>query len=228
VLAQPAQSLTDLALGIVVVMLAFQLRRTPAHELGRSPTAHGYWLAAFWWAGIAALAGAVHHGVIVRSDRWAQVSWAIISVMVVVAVSYLLAGTVAEVLGPGRARVFWLLRSIGLLAYVAAAASGHAGVTAMLSCESLTMLSVLALWAWAAHQRHPMAGPVLLAVLASGGAAACQALSADITHLVGLDPISTYHLAQIAGMALLYRAVSRPGLSRDLTVIVARESRQNG
>jgi Family of unknown function (DUF6962) len=200
-------SLTDLALGIVVITLAVQMRRVP--------TIHRHWQAAFWWAGVAALAGAVHHGVIVRWDRPAEISWAAISVVIVVAVSYLLAGTVAEVLGPGRARVFWLLRSLGLAAYLGAAVTGHAGVAAMLTCESLTMLSVLGLWGWAAIHNHPLARPVLLGVLASGGAAGLKALSPDVTAVVGLDPTSAYHLGQIVGMLLIYRAVSRP---RDLAV----------
>jgi hypothetical protein len=202
VLAQPAMSLTDLALGIVVVALALQMRKVP--------TVNRHWLSSFWWAGIAALLGAVHHGVVVRWARPAEISWAAISVLIVVAVSYLLAGTVAEVLGPGRSRVFWLLRSLGLVAYLAAAVTGHAGVTAMLTCESLTMLSVLGLWGWAAVHDHPLARPVLIAVLASGGAAGLKALSPDLTAVVGLDPTSAYHLGQILGMVLLYRAVSRP------------------
>jgi uncharacterized protein DUF6962 len=205
VIAQPAMSLTDLALGIVVIILVLQLRRMP--------TINRHWLSAFWWAGVAALAGAVHHAVIVRWDRPAEISWAAISVLIVVAVSYLLAGTVAEVLGPGRARVFWLLRSIGLVAYLGAAVTGHAGVTAMLTCESLTMLSVLGLWGWALVHDHPLARPVLLWVLASGGAAGLKAISPDVTGVVGLDPTSAYHLGQIVGMVLLYRAISRP---RDL------------
>lgn len=195
-------SLTDLALGIVVVALALQMRKVP--------TVNRHWLYSFWWAGVAALLGAVHHGVVVRYARPAEISWAAISVLVVVAVSYLLAGTVAEVLGPGRSRVFWLLRSLGLVAYLAAAVTGHAGVTAMLTCESLTMLSVLGLWGWAAVHGHPLARPVLVAVLASGGAAGLKALSPDLTAMVGLDPTSAYHLGQILGMVLLYRAVSRP------------------
>jgi hypothetical protein len=200
VLAQPAQSLTDLALGLIVVALALQLRRMPA--------VHRYWRASFWWAGTAALAGAVHHAVFVRWAQPAKISWTIISVFVVVAVSYLLAATVQEVLGPGRARAFWLLRSLGLIAYLIAAVSGHAGVTAMLMCESLTMLSVLALWGWALLHDHPMARPVVAAVLAMGAAAGAQALSPSVTGLIGLDPTSAYHLAQIVGMVLLYRAVS--------------------
>ena len=54
-LAQPAQSLTDLALGVVVVALAVRLARVP--------TANRHWFRAFGWAGIAALAGAFHHAV---------------------------------------------------------------------------------------------------------------------------------------------------------------------
>ena len=204
VIAQPAQSLTDLALGIVVITLAVYLRRTPAVDR--------YWLAPFWWAGIAALAGAVHHAVAVRWARSAQISWAAISVLVVVAVSYLLAATVRAVLGAGRARVFWLLRSVGLVAYLGAAVSGHAGVTSMLLCESLTMLSVLGLWFWAALRDHPLARPVLVAVLASGGAAVMKTIPSGVTGRVGLDPTSAYHLAQILGMVLLYRAVSRGAL----------------
>lgn len=201
-LVQPAESLTDLLLGVVVVALALRLRRSPA--------AHGYWRAAFWWAGVGALAGAVHHGVIMRWPRWGELSWAVISVVVVVAVSYLLASTVAEVLGPERVRVFWLLRSIGIVAYVLMAATGHAGITAILSCESLTMLSIVILWGWAAIRGHPLARPVLIAFLACGVAGAAQALSPDVTDHVGLDPTSLYHLVQIVGMVLLYFAIGGP------------------
>ena len=100
-LAEPAQSLTDLALGLVAVTLAIQLRRSPA--------THRHWRAALWWFGIAALVGAVHHAVFVQWAAARPVSWAIVSVCVVVAVSYLLAATVAEVIGPSGARAFWLL-----------------------------------------------------------------------------------------------------------------------
>jgi hypothetical protein len=202
VLAEPAQSLTDLALGTVTVALAIRM--------GRSPAGHNHWRTAFWWFGIAALAGAVHHGLIVRSPTAAEVSWTVISVMVVVAVSYLLAGTVAEVLGPGRRGAFWLLRSIGLLAYLAIAISGNAGIGTMLACEALTMVSVLALWVWAAHERHPLARPVLVAIVVSIAAAGTKALSPELLSPVGLDPTSLYHLAQIAGMVLLFMAVSTP------------------
>jgi hypothetical protein len=202
VLVEPAASLTDLALGAVTVVLAIRL--------GRSPAEHGYWRAALWWFGVAALAGAVHHGVVVRWPQAAEMSWAVISVMVVVAVSFLLAATVAEVLGPGRSRAFWLLRSVGVVAYLIMAATGNAGIATILACEGVTMVSVLVLWGWAARRHHPLARPVLIAIVASGAAAGVKALSPEFLRPVGLDPTSAYHLAQIVGMVLLYMAVSSP------------------
>ena len=162
-LSEPALSLTDLALGIVVIALAVLLQRTPG--------VHRYWRLTFWWVGAAALAGAVHHGVVTYSDTWAGPSWAIISTMVVVAVSYLLAASVVEVLGPGRGRVFWVLRSVGLIAYVGLAIAGYAGVNSILACEGITMIAILALWGRALRDHNPLAVPVIVAILASGAAA---------------------------------------------------------
>ncbi|NDU74861.1 hypothetical protein GWI34_19840 [Actinomadura sp. DSM 109109] len=200
-LAEPAPSLSDLALGLVVVALAVRL--------GRAPAPHRHWRTSFWWAGIAALAGSLHHGVVKYSERWAGPSWAVISAMVVIAVSYLLAATVAEVLGPHHARTFWALRSLGIGAYAVLALTGHAGVGALLACESLTMVCILALWGWAAWHRHPMAVPVILALVASAAAAATKAIDPSVTARVALDPTTVYHLAQIVGMVLLFWAITR-------------------
>jgi hypothetical protein len=202
-LSEPALSLTDLALGIVTIALAVLLQRTPG--------VHRYWRLTFWWVGAAALAGAVHHGVVTYSDTWAGPSWAVISTMVVVGISYLLAASVVEVLGPGRGRVFWVLRSLGLIAYVGLAIAGYAGVNSMLACEGITMIAILALWGRALHDHHPLAVPVIVAILASGAAAGVRALPPDVTELVGLDPTSLYHLAQIPGLVLLaYSLVAAP------------------
>lgn len=199
-LSEPAASLTDLALGVVIVALAIRLERRR--------DVHRYWRLTFWWAGAAALAGALHHGLVTYSGTWRGVSWGVISTMVVVTVSYLLAASVHEVLGPGRARVFWVLRTGSLVAYIALALSGRAGIGSILLCEGVTMLAVLALWGIAAHRRHPLAGPVILAVLASGVAGAVRAAPEGVSGAVGLDPTSLYHLAQIPGMVLLYVAVT--------------------
>ena len=198
-LCEPAPSLTDLALGLVALGLAMTLQSRPG--------VHRYWRLTFWWTAAAALAGAVHHGFVTCSDTWSGPSWAVISGMVVLAVSYLLAATVEEVLGPGRGGVFWLLRSGGLVAYAVLALTGRAGIGAILLCEGLTMIAILALWGYAAHRGNPLAWPVITALAVSGLAAVARALPSGTTELVGLDPTSLYHLAQIPGLVLLAWAV---------------------
>lgn len=200
-LSEPASSLTDLALGLVVAALALGLRHHPG--------IHRHWRYLLIWVAVAALAGAVHHGVVTYSDRWAGPSWAVISGMVVIAVSYLLAATVVEVLGEGRGRVFWVLRSAGLVAYAALAVTGHAGIEAILLCEGLTMAAVLWLWGLGIARGNPKAPAVAAALAASMVAAVTRALPADVTETFGLDPTSLYHLAQIPGMVLLYLALTR-------------------
>jgi len=195
VLVEPAHALTDLFLGIVAVTLALRLRGLPG--------AHRHWRSALRWFGIAAVAGALHHGVVVRWPDLADPSWALISLMVVVAVSFLLAGTVHDVLGGSHARMFWLLRSVGIAAYLVVALSGHAGIQAILACESLTMASILVLWGLAAHRGHPRAPAMLVAIIVSG-AAALTRLAGDVA---GVDGTSLYHIAQIPGLLLLFVAV---------------------
>ena len=69
------------------------------------------------------------------------------------------------------------------------------------------MISVLALWAWAAYRHHPLAVPVTLAILAGGASGATKALDPDLVQHVRLDPTSLCHLVQIVSIALLYLAV---------------------
>jgi uncharacterized protein DUF6962 len=208
VLVQPMPSLTDLALGLVTLYLVRRLPR--GGEVSR------YWRAAFAWAAGTALAGAVYHGVFVGIPRVNHVSWAVMSSMVVVVVSYLLAASVVQVLGRSRAVVFWLLRSVGLVAYVVLAATGHASITAIMWCESLTMASVLGLWIWAWLRDHPMGRPMLVAIGASIAAAMLR-LVPGAAALAGLDPDSGYHLGQIGGMVLLYHAVASASGRSDAT-----------
>jgi hypothetical protein len=204
-LSEPAAALTDLALGLVTLALAVSLGT-------RTPDANPYWRRTLWWAAAAALAGAVHHGFVTFSDSWAGPSWAVISGMVVVTISFTLAATVHDVLGPGRRDLFWLLRSLSLVAYAGLAISGHYGVGAILACEGVTMVAILALWGVAFHRGHPRAPAMLLALAASIVAGCTRALPADVTGVAGLDPTSLYHVVQIPAMLLLFAAlVGAPG-----------------
>ena len=197
-LSEPASSLTDLLLGAVAVALAV--------KLGRRADLTPHWRRMFGWTAAAALAGAVHHGFVTRSVRWSDRSWLVVTFLVVVAISYLLAASVDEVLGPGHAKAFWVLRSGSLLAYVVVAFTLGASIGAILLCEGVTMLAVLALWGIGIRRGHPGARAVAIAIVASIAAAVIRALPPRLVDPTGLDPTSLYHLAQIAGLILLYLA----------------------
>lgn len=213
-LAQPASALTDLLLAAVAGLLAVRLRSRP----GVSPR----WVTTFAWTAAAAFAGAIHHGYVTELDRWDEPSWAFVTFLVVVAISYLLAVSVDEVLGPGHGRVFWALRSAGLVAYVVVAITIGASIGAILLCEGGTMILVLALWLRGLRAHHPRASRVMVAILVSAGAGAIRALPADLVAPTGLDPTSLYHLAQIPGVWLLARAAetaTSPGPSRSRSTL---------
>jgi hypothetical protein len=203
VLSEPASSLTDLLLAGVAAWLAFGLRR----RADLSP----HWWRTFAWTAAAALAGAIHHGFVTRYERWDDASWAAVTFLVVVAISYLLAASVDEVLGPGHATAFWVLRSASLVAYVAVAVTVGASIGAILLCEGVTMAAVLALWWIALRRGHRRARAVAVAILASMAAAAIRAAPPGLVELTGLDPTSLYHLAQIPGLVLLAWAVGSRG-----------------
>lgn len=203
VLSEPASSLTDLLLAGVAAWLALGLRRRD----DLSP----HWYRAFAWTAGAAFAGSIHHGFVTGSDRWDSPSWAIVTFLVVVAISYLLAASVDEVLGPGHATAFWILRSASLVAYVAVAVTVGASIGAILLCEGITMMAVLSLWWMALRRDHPRARAVAVAIVASMAAAAIRAAPPGLVEPTGLDPTSLYHLAQIPGLVLLARAVVPSG-----------------
>lgn len=202
-LSEPASSLTDLLLAGVAAWLALGLRR----QADLTP----YWWRTFAWTAAAALAGSIHHGFVTSSDRWEGPSWAIVTFLVVVAISYLLAASVEEVLGPGHATAFWILRSASLVAYVLVAVTIGASIGAILLCEGITMLAVLTLWWIALRRGQPRARAVAVAIVASMAAAAIRAAPPDLVEPTGLDPTSLYHLAQIPGLVLLALAVVSSG-----------------
>jgi hypothetical protein len=192
-------SLTDLALGLVTLYLVPRLPRDV--EGARS------WRAAFAGAAVTALIGAVYHGFLVGLPQIGEITWAVMSIMVVVVMSFLLAATVVQVLGPERALVFWPLRLVGVIAYVVLAVTGRPSITAIMVCESVTMACVIGLWVWAWLRGHPAGGAMLVAIGVSIAGALLR-LIPGAADLLWLDPDSGYHIGQIIGMVLLYRAVA--------------------
>jgi hypothetical protein len=194
-LLEPAAAVTDAALTVVAFALA-------CHTLRREPRPH-YWSAAFASAGVSALLGTIYHGRLKADPTIGFPLWTIITLWVAVTVSFLLSGTVATLVGAGRAR-FWLwLRTVGLGAFVVVALTGHAGMGTLLLTESATMTAILVLWLRALRQGRPGAGLVVGAIGLSAVAGALRVSPLSFTLGWEFTPTALYHLVQIPGLLAL-------------------------
>ena len=82
------------------------------------------------------------------------------------------------------------------------------GSTTQMLPIAIPLAAILALWGIALHRRHPRAPAMVVALAASVLAGCVRALPADVTCVVGLDPTSLYHVAQIPAMVLLFTALA--------------------
>ncbi|MDA0264865.1 MAG: hypothetical protein O3A93_11690 [Chloroflexi bacterium] len=201
-LVEPASSLTDFALGILAIFAATRLHVKPSND------SHWRWF--FIWIGIAALWGGVHHGFIAANESAAAISWSMISLLVAVAISYLLAASANAVIGKKRGRPLFVFRAISLVAFFSLAVSGNATVTTLMLTEGLAMVIVVGLWIHAWQSGQPGGSLVLGAIAVSVLAAALKASGAQFTFSGWeFDPNSIYHVAQMPGLCLLLMAVQR-------------------
>ena len=201
-LVEPASSLTDFALGILALIAA--------GRLSPKETADAHWRWFFVWIGIAGLWGGFHHGFIVGHETLAALSWSAISLLVALAISYLLAASVNTVLGKGRGHPLLVVRAISLAVFFALVVSGNATVITLMLTEGLAMALVIGLWVHAWQMNQPAVGLVLAAIMVSMLAAGLKASSLQFT-LGGweFDPNSLYHVAQMPGLFLLLVAIRR-------------------
>lgn len=201
-LVEPASSLTDIALGVLAL---FAAARLAARE---STDSHWQWF--FVWIGIAGIWGGFHHGFIVAHETTAAISWSVISLLVAVAISYLLLASVNSVLGKGRGQGFLIIRAISLVAFLLFVVSGNATVTTLVLTEGVAMAIVVGLWVHAWQKGQPGSGLVLAAIFLSLLAAGFKVSSAQFT-LGGweFDPNSIYHVAQMPGICLMFMAIQR-------------------
>lgn len=198
-----AAGVTDLLLGAVLLGCAGRLQRTAG--------VHRYWALMLWSAGAGALSGAAHHLVFGGSRRASNLSWILVGVLIAVAISYMLAATATEILGPRLARLFITVRIAGLLAYlVGLAAVGLGSRTAPLVIgESLTMAAIVGLWSYALYVGRPGAGRMLTAIAVCALPALFFAFPAGVLpDAVGLDARALQHLGQIPGVLLISQVVA--------------------
>lgn len=201
-LVEPASSLTDFALGILALFAA--------SRLGARGSNDSHWRWFFVWVGIAGIWGGFHHGFVAAHETAAAVSWSAISLLVAVAISYLLVASVNSVLGKGRGQPLLIIRGISLAVFFSLVISGNATVTTLLLTEGVAMAIVIGLWVRAWQQEQPGAGLVLAAIFLSLLAAALKVSGVQFT-LGGweFDPNSIYHVAQMPGICLMLLAIRR-------------------
>jgi Family of unknown function (DUF6962) len=203
-----AAGVTDVVLGAVLVACAGRLQRTVGVVR--------YWALMLWSAGAAAFAGALHHLVFQGTRRASDLSWVVVGVLVAVAISYMLAGSAAELFGRRLARLVLGLRVVGLLAYLVVIVTTDVGRTGpLLLSESVTMTAIVGLWLYALRVRRPGAGAMLAAMAVCALSAVFFAFPAGVlSGTVGLDARSLQHLGQIPGVLLITQVIAGGALRR--------------
>ena len=202
-LAEPATSVTDFALGALVLGAVPGL----VGKVNVSP----HWPRAFFFIAMAALLGGVYHAFIVSHERSADITWSAITVLVAIAITFIFAATVATVLGEdSRAKPLLFVRLASLTVFVLLAILGYASTGTLLITEGLAMIIILFLWAYTWRQGHAGVGLVLVAIAVSVAAGVVRGV--PVSFFLGgweIDEQSLYHVAQMPGLALLYFGLRR-------------------
>lgn len=199
-MADTVSAVTDLALGAVAAGLCWSLLRRPDRG--------GPWPPVFGLVALAALGGAAFHSFTSRDDSTGEALWDAIGLALVLSLGFLAAASVVETLGwtSSPARLVFPLASGAL--YVVMVAAGLGGPEGVAIASAPANVATVVLWLRALAYRHRRAPAVLVAMVASGLAAAARA-GAVAADTAALHPDGVYHLAQIPGLVLLYLAVGR-------------------
>ena len=204
-LAEPAMSVTDFALAALVLGAVPGL----VGKVNVSP----HWPMAFFFIAMAAVLGGVYHGFIVSHERFVDITWSAITVLVAIAITFIFAATVATVLGEdSRAKPLLFVRMVSLTVFVLLAILGYASTGTLMVTEGLAMIIILFLWAYTWRQGHAGVGLVLAAIAASVAAGGVRGI--PVSFFLGgweVDEQSLYHVAQMPGLALLYFGLRRLG-----------------
>jgi hypothetical protein len=208
-LIQPASSVTDAVLGVVALFAAYSLN-------GEGRT-NARWRWAFVFIGAAALLGAVYHGFLEDMQPIGQYTWAAITILVAVSISFVLAATISTVLGEGRGKILLAVRTVSLAAFIVLALMGHAAVSTLVITEGGTMLIILGLWAMALWRREPGILMIVAAIVASGAGGVVRNLPISV-DIGGWDfqGVAWFHIIQTMGIILLFVGVQRWAAARGL------------
>lgn len=192
--------LIDIPFGAVLLGCALWLRTVPG--------VHHYWVLTTGFGGVSALLGAAYHLVLQDPDWLATTSWVVTAVLLIIALSYMLAASAMDVLGPEPTRIVLVVRTVGLAAYLVAVCFGYTGTGPLVTCEALTMAGIVGMWCYAAYTGHPRGRPMVTGILVSALSSACFIVPADTWAEIDLTAGAVSHLVQIPGFILISRAAA--------------------
>ncbi|MBM3925820.1 MAG: hypothetical protein FJ320_07520 [SAR202 cluster bacterium] len=216
-LIEPASSVTDAVLALAALFAASSLS-------GEGKT-YTRWRWAFVFIGAAALLGAVHHGFLEETPSVARHTWAAITILVAISISFVLSATISTVLGEGRGKILLAVRTVSLAVFIVLAVMGHATMSTLMISEGGTMLIILGLWATALWKRTPVVTFIIASIVISGAGGVVRSLPVGVDiggwHFGGA---AWFHIMQTLGIVLLFFGVERWGYRR----VEARKIRRGG
>jgi hypothetical protein len=194
---------TDLLLAVAALAGAGYLRRGPPSAARR------IWAAALAAAGLASLLGAVTHG-LVMSEARRDALWQPLFLLLGIAVACFVAGAVGDGWGRRAARRTLVPMLVLALAFYAATRLAGGDFLVFVLFQAGGLLAALAVYLFLARRGRPGAPLVAAALAASLAAGAIQADESLAARLVWeFDHNGLYHLAQLAGLALLVAGLAR-------------------
>jgi hypothetical protein len=199
-----ATAATDLLLAVATLGGAAYLGTS-----GRPTTARLIWVAALAAGGLASLLGSITHG-LVMSEGLREALWQPLFLLLGVVVACFVGGAVGDAAGPRAARrLLPLLLLLAVVFYgLTRLAGGNFLVFVLFQAGGL--LVALAVYLRLARRGRAGAGLVAAALatsLAAGGIQAQESLA--VTLVWEFDHNGLYHLAQLAGLALLVAGLRR-------------------
>ena len=175
----------------------------------QSPLRTSVWVSVYILFIVAALIGAVHHG-LTLSVRIYDATWLAILLCLGIMVGLFVVGLIFDLFGrmPAiRALPVMLACSLGFFIYSAAFNQDYG---LFLVYQALALLAALTGYGWLATRHRPGALWMSIGVLLTIVAAAVQGTQAiSFTLLVPFDHNGIYHLIQIAGVLCLTRGICR-------------------
>ena len=211
VATEQTSAATDLILALTAVLATVYLRRAREYDKWKVDL----WSWVFGLLGLAALLGAVIHGVEIPS-RARDALWQPLYLALGLVVSLSIVAALYDLLSRKSAQRLLPVMIVVALAFWAARSAFGGGFRSFVLFEAIGLGGSLAIYTWlAASRRLPGAGLIALAMVLNLGAAGLQAGgTVSVTLLWQLDHNGVFHLVQCGALVVLACGLRRSLVGR--------------